>query len=312
MIPAWQRHEIRYDRKNRSHFPAFFPMVSFDRPIIILAAPRSGSTLLFETVAEAPRLWTVGGESHQLIEGIRPLHPRGGVVDSNRLEAVHATDRIVQVLRQRFAQSLQDRAGQRLPVTEQNQAVRFLEKTPKNALRQPFLDRVFPGALYVWLIRDPRPNISSMMEAWKSGHWVTYPGLPGWRGPKWSLLLPPGWQNLIGRPLEEICAFQWETANRIILDDLGKLSPERWMACGYDELTASPDEVIDRICRFASLEQDDRLAHRVSGALPLSRYTQTAPDPEKWRKNEAEINRVLPSVETTWRKCRQVLGQDAG
>ena len=43
----------------------------FDRPLIILAAPRSGSTLLFETLAESPGVWTVGGESHSFIEGIR-------------------------------------------------------------------------------------------------------------------------------------------------------------------------------------------------------------------------------------------------
>jgi hypothetical protein len=309
MIGNRRTQEIRNKRGFRAIFPNFYPMIHFERPIIILAAPRSGSTLLFETLAEAPQLWTVGGESHQLIEGIRPLHPRGGQVDSNRLEAVHATDRIVQVLRQRFAQFLQDRDGRKLPVTAQSQSVRFLEKTPKNALRQPFLEQVFPGALYVWLIRDPRPNISSMMEAWKSGRWVTYPGLPGWRGPRWSLLLPPGWQNLIGKPLEEICAFQWESANRIIQDDLGKLPADRWMACHYEELTASPETVIGRLCEFAGLERDERLAQRLSGALPLSRYTHTAPDPEKWRKNEAEISRVLASVEPTWQRCRQVLGQ---
>jgi len=279
----------------------------FDRPIIILAAPRSGSTLLFETLAEAPEVWTVGGESHKFIEGLRPLNPNSGQVDSNRLQAVHADDRIVQALRQRFARFLRDRDNRKFSPGLKIEHLRFLEKTPKNALRQPFLDKIFPGAMYVCLFRNPRPNISSMMEAWKSDGWVTYPRLKDWEGLPWSLLLPPGWQNLNRRPLAEICAFQWETSNRIILDDLEKLPRERWIACDYDDLTSRTEHVIKRICDFAELEVDRRFVQRFSGSLPLSRYTQTAPDPDKWRNNETEIEPVLKSTENTWQRCRQAL-----
>ena len=45
-------------------------------------------------------------------------------------------------------------------------ALRFLEKTPKNVLRIPFIERIFPDALYVFLWRDPRGNLASIMEAW--------------------------------------------------------------------------------------------------------------------------------------------------
>jgi hypothetical protein len=284
----------------------------FDRPVIVLAAPRSGSTLLFETLAEAPDLWTVGGESHRFIEGLRRLSPMGGHVDSNRLDASHANERIVQALRRRFARRLRDRDGREFFDNQHIHSLRFLEKTPKNALRQPFLETVFPGAFYVFLFRDPRPNISSMIEAWKSGRWVTYPRLRGWRGPPWSLLLPPGWQQMNRRPLADICAFQWASANRIILDDLQQLPADRWLACDYADLTARTADTVTRICEFAGLETDARLRQRLTEELPLSRLTQTPPDPDKWRKNEAEI---LPLLEQghdsraaeTWQRCRQVL-----
>jgi hypothetical protein len=284
----------------------------FDRPVIVLAAPRSGSTLLFETLSEAPGLWTVGGESHQFIEGLPRLNPMSGRVHSNRLDATHANARIVQALRQRFARFLRDRDGREFIHNQHIERLRFLEKTPKNALRQPFLEQVFPGAFYVFLFRDPRPNISSMMEAWKSGRWVTYPRLRGWQGLPWSLLLPPGWEQLSGRPLADVCAFQWASANRIILDDLQQLPPQRWIACEYTNLTDRTAETITRICDFADLEVDPRLQRRLSGELPLSRYTQTPPDPDKWRKNEAEILRVLEDghdsgAAETWRRCRRVL-----
>lgn len=283
----------------------------FDRPVFILAAPRSGSTLLFETLAEGPEIWTVGGESHQFIEGLKPLHPVAGGIRSNRLVERHAGPRIVELLRRRFARFLQDRDGRRFVDNPGIRNLRFLEKTPKNSLRQPFLDVVFPGALYIWLYREPRGNISSMMEAWRSGKWVTYPRLPGWHGLPWSLLLPPGWEKMDARPLERVCAFQWESANRIILDDLEKLAPQRWTACDYQSLIDDPAEVVGRICRFAGVTVDDRLARRLSARLPLSRYTQTPPDAEKWRKNEREILSVLPSLEDTQLRCERVVGKSS-
>ena len=42
----------------------------FDRPIFIVSPPRSGSTLLFETLSSAPGLVTIGGESHNLMEQV--------------------------------------------------------------------------------------------------------------------------------------------------------------------------------------------------------------------------------------------------
>jgi hypothetical protein len=276
-------------------------------PLIILSAPRSGSTLLFETLADAPEFWTVGGESHQFIEGLKPLHPVAGRVGSNRLSERHATPEIVDMLRRRFARFLQDRDGRPFIHHLDIRQLRFLEKTPKNALRQPFLEKVFPGALYVYLYREPRGNISSMMEAWRAGNWVTYPRLPGWYGLPWSLLLPPGWEELNAAPLEEVCAFQWNTSNQIILDDLERLPPERWTACDYQSLIDDAPATVGRLCEFAGVSVDERLAERLANQLPLSRYTQSAPDAEKWRKNEKEILTVLKSVAATQRRCEAVL-----
>jgi hypothetical protein len=283
------------------------PESLFDRPVIVLAAPRSGSTLLFETLSQAPGVWTVGGESHQFIEGLRPLNPMYGTVDSNRLLAGDSDENINAMLRRRFARSLRDRRGRKIRENRHIKRVRFLEKTPKNSLRQPFLDRVFPGALYLFLYREPRSNLSSMMEAWKAGRWVTYRRLPGWKGPPWSLLLPPGWQAMNGRSLQEICAFQWISANQVILDDLENISADRWMACSYDQLTRNTEDTACRICTFAGLEMDDHFLEHLSAPLPLSRYTHTAPSPDKWRKNEAEILEVMDQLADVQQRCEALI-----
>jgi hypothetical protein len=263
-----------------------------ERPIIILSAPRAGSTLLFETLSQAPGVYSIGRESHSVIESIGALRPGRGVVNSNRLAKKDATAAVIAEMRQRFATRLRDRDG--LPPAG-GSAARLLEKTPKNALRVPFFLEVFPDALFMFLHREPRTNLSSMMEAWRARGWVTYRQLAGWNGP-WSLLLPPGYERLRDRPLEEVVAFQWRVANETILDDLAQVPRERWTTVRYENLVRDPRAEIERLLPFAGLEMDARLAAYLSKPLPLSRHTQTAPDPEKWRKNAAEIERVLPEM----------------
>ncbi|HSB97459.1 MAG TPA: sulfotransferase [Spongiibacteraceae bacterium] len=266
----------------------------FDRPVFIVSMPRSGSTLLFETLLQARALYTIGGESHALIEGVPELNVAAHNFDSNRLLAKHATPAVTQNLRQRFLSQLRDRNGLRPSVAP----VRMLEKTPKNSLRIPFLARVFPQARFVCLLRDPCEVLSSMLEAWRSSRFRTYPNLPGWPPAQpWSLLLTPGWRELAHKPLGDIVATQWDTAMRIMLDDLAALPASRQIALGYDAFTADWGAEITRLCRFLDLDWDRPL----NGPLPLSRYTVSKPDPDKWRVNAADIEpqleRLRPTIE---------------
>ncbi len=278
------------------------PRAVVNRPVFIIAAPRSGSTLLFETLACSANLVTLGGEAHWLVEDLEALRPGAPGVDSNRLTAAQATDPVYAHIIDTIADRLLDADDAPVPLRPES---RLLEKTPKNALRIPFFNRLFPDALFVFLWRDPRENLSSIIEAWRSGRWKTYNGLDGFDGP-WSLLLPPGWRAMNGRPLEEIAAFQWSTANTIALDDLAQLPPGRWMSLNHAQFVADPAAHVERICRFIGIDMDGRLKSRVSQPLPLSRFTQTPPDANKWRRNAGLIEPVLPRVEDAWRRLREL------
>ena len=276
------------------------PDYRFDRPIIIVAAPRSGSTLLFETMSHARSLWTIGDESHMVFEHINALNPAMGICESNRLSDEHADPNLVERIRQVFLQQLRDPQGRAYgdAAAEASGKPRFLEKTPKNSLRIPFLNQVFPDARYIYLFRDPRENLSSIIEGWRSSNFVTYRQLPGWPE-RWSFLLPPDYQQLQGKPLEEIVAFQWQAANQFILDDLCQLDEERWTALSYAELISDAQSTLERLCRFADIPFDSHLQAHCEKALPLSRYTGTSPKPGKWRKNAAMIERVMPQLQST-------------
>lgn len=254
-------------------------------PVFIVSAPRAGSTMLFELLARSPEVWTVGGESHAIIESLPKLQPSAREYDSNRLTAEDADADTVQELQNAFYYNLRDRSGR--PATSVPGAVRMVEKTPKNALRIPFLAKAFPGAKFIYLYREPRGNISSILDAWRSQRFVTYPELPHWpRAEKWSLLLPEGWREFAEEPLASIAAHQWSEANRQILDDLRELPDADWCAISYEEVCADPQKAAERLCEFADLKWEQKL----DGPLPHSRHTLTPPSPEKWRANESEIS----------------------
>jgi hypothetical protein len=274
--------------------------VRLRRPVFIIAAPRSGSTLLFETLASSEHLVSLGGEAHWLVEDIESLRPDAPGVGSNRLTAVHATDPVARDMLKTIELHLRDAEDRPVALRAES---RLLEKTPKNALRIPFFNQLYPDALFVFLWRDPRENLSSIIEAWRSGRWKTYNGLGGFDGP-WSMLLPPDWQAMNGKAVEEIAAFQWSTTNRIALDDLQQLEPGRWMSLSHADFLANPQREVERMCRFIGIELDARLRARLEHPLPLSRYTQTRPDKDKWRRNAQLIERVLPGVENVWQRLK--------
>ena len=276
----------------------------FDRPVFIVSTPRSGSALLFETLALAPRLYTIGGESHWLVEDIAGLAPADRRWSSNRLAAEDAEAGRVEQLAAAFYRELKDRDG-RPP----GGPVRMLEKTPKNALRVPFFKAAFPDAMFVYLYRDVRETLASMIDAWTSGSFRTYPDLPGWRGHPWSLLLVPGWEQVVGQPLPVVVAHQWAATTNLLLDDLEALPGGSLRAAlDYAEFLAEPQAAMESLAPALGLAWDRRL----DGALPLSRTTLSQPAPDKWRRYEAAIEAMRPIVDPADARARAFLAKRRG
>ncbi len=273
--------------------------VRMGRPIVIAAAPRSGSTLLFETMARSPAVVTVGGESHGVIEGLPSLNPAQRDFASNALNAADADPGTIDALRQRFVQAVTVHEGGQ-GLAEKGPVVRLLEKTPKNALRLPFLKQVFPGMQLVYLVRNPRENISSIIDAWRSGRFVTYRELPDWAGPPWSLLLIPGWRDLPADDVATIAARQWQAAHEAILDAMEGGAYHRVVPVRYEALVDDPGATLTDLCSKLDLAPP-----ALDGELPLSRHTLTRPDPDKWKRNAEALERVLPSIEPTWQRIQR-------
>jgi hypothetical protein len=269
--------------------PPVVPQRRIERPVFIVSPPRAGSTLLLQTLWRSPTVFAYGFESHDIIEGIASLHPAQHGWESNRLTAEDATPEVAVELEARFLAELQARDGSvTLPPR-----VRMLEKTTKSLLRLPFLRALYPDARFVVLHRDPRAAISSLIEVWRAQTMVTYPQLPGWEGPGWTLTLVRGWRALAGKPLEEIAAHQWSEGMRILLDDLQSLDPASWCVVRYEAFIAEPQKEVERICAFADLAWDRRL----SAPLPLSISALSEPSPDKWRRNGEALDRIADRIQ---------------
>ena len=138
------------------------------RPVIVLGAPRSGTTILRNCLALHPDLWHLAGESHEILEG--PFDPAPAYV-SNRVEAADVDDALAATLRLAFADrainltaggagddtvrpsaslvgrvvdKVRTRVSGKASMRHRPGEIRFLEKTPKNMLRVPMLERVLP------------------------------------------------------------------------------------------------------------------------------------------------------------------------
>ena len=129
------------------------------------------------------------------------------------------------------------------------------------------LDRIFPDSRFIYVNREPTQALSRMAAIWKSGTVVTHPGLPDWDGPEWAMPLIPDWPGLNGRPVEEIVQAQWLSLTTIALDELEKLSPERWCVSDFGQLTGRLDDETQRLCRFLDLGWHANVSRQVAATL---------------------------------------------
>ncbi len=142
------------------------------------------------------------------------------------------------------------------------------------------------------MTRDPRETISSMIEGWRSGRFVTYRDLPGWSGPQWSFLLVPEWRSLDGLPLGRLVAEQWARAADAMLDAVDTLGPSRCVIARYEQLWRYPDQTLAEICSRLGVPWDNKV-----DSLPMSAHTLTPPAPGKWKQNSSVIEEARELID---------------
>lgn len=124
-------------------------MAKWDEPILVVGAARSGTTLVAERLLaphdrivywpEPVFVWRYGN-AYRLTDVLIPEHAR---------------PEVKRYIRRRFRER-----------REQGDGDRFMEKTPSNSLRLPFVLEVFPDARVIHVIRDGRDAARSAAQEW--------------------------------------------------------------------------------------------------------------------------------------------------
>jgi uncharacterized protein (TIGR03032 family) len=272
-----------------------------ERPVFIVAPPRSGGTALFRSLARAPGIFSARGP---VFDGIFELEPENREWDSNRLTGADVEARAVEELRGRLKGALTDSPGNRPGLDASG--LRWVDGQPRNALRVPFLAAVTPDSQFVYIHREPSETVPAMLRVWEAGNRVSYPQLPDWSGPPWSLPLVPGWRDLAGRPLPEIVTEQWLRTTGTLLDDLEGLPPERWCVTDFKALLNDPLRELERICEFVAIEASEEVTR------PLrSLRDQLAVSDEDGAGDEVapELAELLARTEKVAERSRELLAR---
>jgi hypothetical protein len=288
--PRLRGRRLAFRARQAANAPWLLAGIRLDRPVLIVGAPRSGTSLLYWILRASSGLANWPGEAHEVWEA--DLHPALRGWSSNAASASDATPAIRARIRRAFFLTVGPRR-------------RLIDKTPRNSLRIPFVDAVFPDARYVLLQRDGRDNVNSLLNAWRSPRYRTYRlprphAIPGTNPEWWKFVLYPGWDEDASGPLEVVCARQWIHCNECSLDALEGLAQHRWLGVRYEDLVDSPVDAVGRI--LAWLELPYERAVRVRGEAATATYQNVVTPPErgKWRReNPAEIEAILPLIRPT-------------
>lgn len=266
--------------KRIKNVPGLITGAELKRPVFIIGAPRSGTSLLYAILRASSSLRHWPGESHEIWEA--DYHPALRGWESNALGASDVeAEAAARITRAFFL------------VTGRRH--HLLDKTPRNALRVGFVDALFPDARFIYLKRDGRENVNSLINAWRSPRYRTYElpephSIPGADPRWWKFVLYPGWRDDRRGPLEVVCARQWVASNAHAIGAFKDVDPSRKVEISYEDLIAAPVDEVGRIMEFLELDYEGSVRQKAAATATTPINIVTPPEAGKWRReNPTEI-----------------------
>jgi len=284
------------------------------KPIFIVGSPRSGTTMLYDFLAGHKDVaWF---SQHDFIENysqeyrrfldlrrrifsVRKWHYLPGG-DETRLrttfeipeefghfwnkwigkegwaDATDANPKVIQNLTNAIS-SLLDKKNKK----------RFLSKSPAHSVRMLLLQKVFPDALFINIIRDGRAVVSSMIKAAGGKRYL-------------GVRLKDGKQMEFD--MIERHARQWIELNEEIQKAKNSLRKDQYLELKYEDFIEKPNEYLNEIFEFCELEKQNIFEN------PMIRFDKRKPTfisnnlhsrNDKWKKSFTtdEINKLQNIIE---------------
>jgi hypothetical protein len=260
------------------------------RPIIVVGCSRAGTTLVYKTLSESHEIGSLQRETHDYWTGLHPLADKNW--DTHALDANDASNRD----RDTVSRYFYIWTGRH----------RWVDKNNQNGLCVPYLQTLFPDAVFVFVKRSPGDNLNSLIEGWrKPDEFATWSnGLPatvaveGGQLHQWCFFLAEGWRTYVNAPVEDVAAFQYTAINQAILDAKSRLPAGQWVEVFYEDFLRDPVATFRQVFEGCGLTFDARLQAHCAEVLdiPYNAFSEIRLDKWKDGRNREKIERVLPQV----------------
>lgn len=286
---VWNQLRRLSARRTARFLAGYVDPPRYERPVFILGVPRSGTTMLFHLLRTSSSLGALPGEGHDVWRMYH--HPR---THGWRSDAVGAGE--LGPGEKRFVDAyFYAYVGRQ----------RFVEKTPENCLRVPYLLDLFPDALFVAIRRNPCDVVNSLINGWRhpTGKYRSYfvpedldiPGYDARR--RWCFALVEGWRDLKTAPIPEIVFAQWQQTSAALADARTLVPAARWTELSFEELLRRPSETLARVYERIGITNEPALEAKLAELLENPVNALTPPGQDKWRlQNRAEIEALLPRI----------------
>lgn len=276
------------------------------KPIIIIGSPRSGTTFISSLLKHHSQL--------AFFDEPRLVWRYGNDRKSDMLSADDARPDVIRHIRHRFS-GMMTAAGK----------ARMLEKTPANSVRVEFVDRVFPDARFVHVIRNGIDAVLSIRQFWIEHARGPHQGIA--RGRIWQRLrevqlrrLPfyakevvrrfapaalvplvgknvwgvrvPGIEQMLAEmDLLDVCCMQWRMCVETACQQGRKLPANRYLEYRQEDLTP---ELVKRVLAFCELDEEPAVWDAFHRAFDPSRATG-----RKDRAENEDVRRIRGLVAPT-------------
>jgi len=168
-----------------------------------------------------------------------------------------------------------------------------LSKNPAHSIRIEYLNEVFPGAIFVNIIRDVIPVVASMTR-----------GSRRFNNPDGYFGLPLKLNNQMEFDLLERHAKQWKEVNEEIQRAKNNLEKNQYIDIKYENLISNPKFSLSKIFKFCQLEAFDifdkgfkRITDDIGEVELISEKLTSRNTKYKDEFTESQINKINKVVE---------------
>jgi omega-hydroxy-beta-dihydromenaquinone-9 sulfotransferase len=276
--PGMKIESWLYDRQAQS--------TSINKPVFIVGCHRSGTTILYETLAQhsdlayftnassfmphipilANQMFRLLGEMknpverfvqdglnispHTPSEGIRIWELHGLASGNYCLNETHDNPELKSYLKLTIQKHLMYSGRSR-----------FINKNPDNSVRIRYLNRLFPDAYFIHIVRDGRAVCHSLLkfrklasEFFGAEHRHATSGV---KVKAWDEI-SKCWHS---DPVRSV-GLVWRAVMETLEFDRQFIPPERYLEVRYEDFVAQPMEYLQKITQFCDLHWDDEIQSR--------------------------------------------------